>query len=147
MPKVRMAFKKSMGVKMINRCFILLTLFLTFSISANEDWIKFGETDASLFEGRAGSRIFSKTKSGKDISVASGRILTKKDRSIEFVKWYVSAEDCNLGFGKMITLDMQGNYKFENDFVEKGGTVASSLAAMLCFPLVDEKRERAGKGI
>ena len=47
----------------------------------------------------------------------------------------------------MITLDIQGNFKYENDFVEKGGSIASSIAAMLCHSLLEERRVKEGKGI
>lgn len=131
----------------MNRFYILLTIFLSFSTLAAEDWIKIAETDDTLWEGRAGSRIPATTKSGKEISVASGRIFDRKEKRFDFVKWYVSVEDCYNGYGKLVTLNMQGEYRFENDFVEKGGSVASSLASMLCYPLLEEKREKAGKGI
>ena len=132
---------------MVKRHFILLVLFLGFSASAAEDWLNLAETDNDRWEGRAGTRFFSKNKSGKEIVVASGRVFDKKAKSFIFEKWYVLNEDCFNGYEKLVTLDMQGNYKYEVDFVEKGGSVASSLAATLCYPLLEEKKEKAGKGI
>jgi len=121
--------------------------FCFFAIFQNQvfaqDWLPVASTDGFIWEGRAGTRTYATTRSGTPALVAQGRIFDKKEKTYNFYKWYVTVEDCKAGFGKLITLKMNGDFSFENDFVEGGGNVASSLAAMLCYP----EKEKAGKGI
>ena len=67
----------------------------------------------------------------------------KRTKVYSFVQWYVSIADCKAGYGKLVTLDMNGNVRYDNDFVNTGGSVASELAEMLCFPVI----ENAARGI
>lgn len=106
---------------------------LTAHAQQQSDWVLLTSTDTTKWEGRVGSREFSKTRGGKEIVVAAGRVINKKTTTIEFEKWYVSVEDCEAQQGKLVTLDMSGKYKYETDFVSKGGSVASMLAEMLCY--------------
>lgn len=107
------------------------------------DWVKLAETDEMVWDGRVGTREFGKTRSGKEMVVATGRTVDKKTKRITFEKWYVLVDHCRAGQGQLTTVDMDGAYKYETDFMFKGGTVASSLAEMLCYAVSD----RDGKGI
>jgi hypothetical protein len=111
--------------------------------ATNNDWILIASTDAMKWEGRAGSWNLSKTNSGKDVSVANGRSMDMKTRAITFERWYVPVSDCRSGSGKVSTTDMAGNFKYDNEFVLKGGSIASSIADMLCSFVL----ENDGKGL
>jgi hypothetical protein len=54
------------------------------------------------------------------------------DDEIIFRKEYVTAQDCRIGHGKLISLNIDGSYAGEVDYVSEGGTVASGIADMLC---------------
>jgi hypothetical protein len=121
--------------------YLLLSLVALCSspLFAADDWIKISETDNATWEGRKGSLEKKTTKGGVNVIVAQGRIFNKKTKAIEFEQWYVSVDDCNAKQGKLVTLTLSGDYKLDNDFVENGGTVASSLADMLCYGIKQAK--------
>ncbi len=111
-------------------CGIGLTLACTASDAA--DWILLAATDDVKWEGRSGSVEFSTNRGGVPIVSSSGRVHDLTSGRIEFERWYVTKGDCRKGYGKVVTTDMSGAYKFETDFVLDGGSVASSLAGVLC---------------
>ncbi|MFM8866582.1 MAG: hypothetical protein ACKOFG_17145 [Limnohabitans sp.] len=114
----------------------LFFIFFAFHVSGHaQDWLTFAETSTGRWDFRAGTRDFSKNRGGENIIFAEGRIFWKKDSKIEFVKWYAKVDDCNKGNGKLVTTNMSGDFQFDNDFVLNGGSVASSLADALCYPL------------
>ena len=59
------------------------------------------------------------------------------------MQWYVTLEDCRAGHGKMVILDMDGEYQYENDFAADGGTVSTDIAEVRCVihPLVKKSAE------
>lgn len=114
---------------------ILAVGLLSGNSYAVQDWLEITSTDAGIWEGRAGTREYATTRGGLPIVVANGRVRWIKDKSIDLVRWYVTVQDCKKGYGKVVTLDMSGNFRWENDYVKNGGTVASAIGEMLCYPV------------
>lgn len=108
-----------------------------------QEWLEIADSDASRYDGRAGTRIFATTKSGTPIVVAQGRIFDKQKKTYLYRKWYVSVNDCKTGYGKLVSLSMDGEFIFDTDYVEKGGSIGSMLGDMLCYAV----KEQNGKGI
>jgi hydroxyethylthiazole kinase-like sugar kinase family protein len=104
---------------------------LTTSI-AETGWVEIASDDDSTWHIKSGSLEFRKTKGGVNIASVIGRISNNKTSQVALRKWYVSAVDCKNKMGKVVTLDISGDYKFENDFVEGAGTIASSMAEAIC---------------
>ena len=104
-----------------------------------EDWLVLASSDKGVWEGRKGTRVFGTTKGGVPIAVADGRIRWTQDKSVDFVRWYVSVQDCKQGYGKLVTLTMSGEFKYENDYVKNGGNIASALGDMLCYDVEQQK--------
>ena len=135
---------------------MLKKIFITFFVLciaahayAESDWVLIAASDdnINIWEGRKKSQEDTTTKGGIKISVFSGRIFNKKEKSYTFQKWYVSHEDCIAGYGKVVSLDIQGKYQHENDFVINGGNVASAVAEIACYPVLEEKKNRDSKSI
>lgn len=112
-----------------------------------DDWLEVGNTDALLWQARTGSGVMSKNRGGKPLVVAAGRIYDKSAKSYNFVKWYVTLDHCAAGSGKLVTLNNDSEFKYENDFVFKGGSVASSIAETLCGVATSIRQEDSDKGI
>ncbi len=113
-------------------------LFLVIGVHGGalaQDWLNLAETDAMRWDGRAGTVGFGKNRGGENIVYAEGRRFAKDNNHIEFVKWYIKVSDCQRGHGKLVTTSMNGDFKWENDIVLQGGSVASSLADTLCLAL------------
>ena len=108
---------------------------------AATEWVTLAGTDQFTWEGHAGTVRATTTRGGTQVVVAQGRVTDKKTTVVTFQKWYVSVTDCRAGNGKLVTLDMEGNFQGENDFVLHGGTVASSLAEMLCSDVINNDKK------
>ena len=114
---------------------------------AESGWVNIASTGLNdmLWDVKSGSLEFTKTKGGAVIAVVIGRITNTKTSRIDLYKWYVSAIDCKKQIGKVVTLDIDGTYKFENDFVFGSGNVATAMAEAICgaadysIKKVDEK--------
>ena len=100
--------------------------------AAQEDWINIANSDDSKWDVKSGSLENSKTKGGTPIAVVVGRISNTTTKRIELYKWYVSIDDCSRGLGKVVTLGVDGQYKFENDFVNSSGNIATAMAESIC---------------
>ncbi|WP_139213441.1 hypothetical protein [Pseudomonas sp. ok266] len=106
---------------------------LSYSASAEKNWIGLATSDdGTKWEAKTGSFEFSKNKSDVPIAVIAGRMVSAKPSKIDLNKWYVSAGDCKSKMGKLVTLSVSGEYKFENDFLFESGNVASSIAKFIC---------------
>jgi hypothetical protein len=125
--------------------FVLFSLLSAFAYA--QEWIPLSGTDELSWEGLTQSREIVTNKGGKQVYVLIGRVVNKKTKAITPEKWYVTTDDCENGMGKIVTLDMSGNYKYENDFLIGSGNVASSLAGMLCYEVTKRKKENAAKSL
>ncbi len=114
---------------------VLLLVMGAHAAAFAQDWLTLAETDAMRWDGRAGTVAFGKNRGGESIVYAEGRRFSKENNNIEFVKWYIKVSDCQRGYGKLVTTSMSGDFKWENDIVLQGGSVASSLADTLCLAL------------
>ena len=134
------------------RCVVLLVvataqIFSCYS-SAEIKWISLAETDGGIkMEAMPGSFEFSTNKSNTAIAVLTGRQVDLKSKQIDLRKWYVSAVDCNNKMGKLVTLTVSGDYRFENDFVYDGGNVASAIAGFICDVADQSIKKANGKSL
>lgn len=107
-----------------------------------QDWLPLSEGSTFKFEGRRGTLKFSTNRAGIPVVTAMGRSINKANSNIAFEQWYVTVAECQQGFGTLITTDLNGDVISQNQFVEGGGNVASTLAEMLCGAVKD--REKRG---
>jgi len=115
-----------------SRILALAALLYSFpAISADNTWVTIAETDGGKWQIKSGSLEFTSNKSNVAIAVVIGRTISKKQQ-IDLYKWYVTAPDCKAGMGQLVSLSLQGEFKFENDFVEDGGNIASAVAEIIC---------------
>lgn len=113
---------------------LVMTLALSStSAMANNDWFELDKTERCTFEGQSGSLEFATTRGGERIAVVNVRTSCKdRPNQLELARRYVTLSDCERQRGKLVALDMSGNFKFENDFVFGGGTVATTIASVIC---------------
>lgn len=120
-------YKKAIRVLIAVVCFTSTTVAV-----ASDTWILLAETDDFRWDGKAGT-LTATTNNGKQIVYSAlGKITDKKTTRISFERWYVRKVDCQKGTGKLVTTDVNGDFKFDSDFVLDGGSVAATLADMLC---------------
>ena len=105
----------------------------TANVSAAESWVKVSESKETVYDVKAGSLERTATDRGNEPIIAFlVRSKDKKSGTTEFEKNYVKLSDCKVGYGKLVTTDLNGKAKYSSDFVLDGGNVASTLAGTLC---------------
>lgn len=111
----------------------VLTCVSTFA-NAQSEWINIAASSEGnmQWDVQPGSLEFSQTKGGTTIAVVIGRVTYKKTSRIDLYKWYVSATDCKKQMGKVVSLNIDGTYQFENDFVFGSGSIATAMAEAIC---------------
>lgn len=140
---MRKAFKGCAGLLAI-----AIFQLISFSVSAETAWIHIAETDdGTRFEAKPGSFEFSKTRGDIPVAVLVGRQFTLKSKKIDLQKWYVNAVDCKNKMGKLVTLSVSGDFKFESDFVFDGGTIASTIAEFICGVADQSIKNANSKGL
>jgi len=116
-------------------------------VHAQQEWFEVAATDERIWEVQGGSFEESRTKGGDPIAVVISRVTTKSTKQIDLRKSYVPIADCEKRMGKVVTLDLDGKFRFENDFLFGGGTVASSMAEFICEVYFIRVKAAEKKGI
>lgn len=116
-------------------------------VQGQTNWIRVAETDDSAWEVKPGSYEAGQTKGKQDIAVVIGRINNSKTKQVTVGKWYVTLSDCSREMGTIVTLDLDGKFRFENDFVFGAGSVATAIAESICAAHALEVKSRDQKGI
>lgn len=136
----------------INRFYkvsLLVYIALAGSAFADDGWVNIGvsEKNAVRYDIKKSSLEITKTKADIPIAVVIGRITTPKTSNVSVYKWYVSLQDCVNELGKVVSLDMAGDYQFENDFVFGGGNMAAAMGEMICGAAQSRFSENEKKGL
>lgn len=125
-----------------------ISLFLSLSASAGTNWISLDETkDGSKWEAKPGSFEFSTNRNKISVAVIAGRVVNSKTSEIQLYKWYVTAADCSKKMGKLVSLGVDGEYQFDNDFMYGSGSVASSIAEFICAVADNNIKKAEGKSL
>jgi hypothetical protein len=113
---------------------LIAAVFACVCVSANasSDWINIASSGNDEWDIQPRSFQFSKTKGGEYIAVTTGRTIDAKTSRISLYKWYVTSSDCKRKMGKFVSLNIDGTFEFENDFVFGSGSIASSIAEAIC---------------
>ena len=108
-------------------------VFAVFCVSAvAEDWIQTAQTGSISFYAQPGSYSITKNQGGKNVSVITAKTVDAQTTVINLEKWYVLTTDCAAKQGKIVTVTISGEYKYENDFVFGSGSIASTNAEFIC---------------
>ena len=131
---------------------IIASILLQFSAimvaKADDEWITISEdNDGMIWQAKSGSLQFLENNNGVPIFLVTGRANNEALSTIEFEKWYVSADDCKKRQGNIVTLDISGEFQYETHFVYGGGNVASGMAEFICESAIYVINEANKKGI
>jgi hypothetical protein len=75
------------------------------------------------------------------------KVNDQSDGTVRLGKIYVRTSHCLKNQGKAVRLDLDGNFKDEFDFIFDAGTVGTYQAQFLCELWLNERKEKAGKGV
>ena len=123
----------------------LLALVSALALAGADDWSPLANMVKSDVDVRRDSMRFFQADGGKWIASMTVRWHTKSNDRYDFNHMAVQEYDCRRGFGTIITLDLNGNFLFENNFVDGGDNMASAAADLLCFGLGRHLGEKAKK--
>lgn len=111
---------------------LLLSAGLHAAYAADADeWMRITSNSGAVYDVKMGSVEFAKTNNGSPIVVGLFRITTS-ERVITFEQNYVRLYHCGVGYGLLVTTDLEGKPRYQTDFVSGGGTIASGIAKFLC---------------
>lgn len=122
----------------IKYLFLVAAIINTSNAFPSDVWVKLTEVTDMTFEIKVGS-IERKTivKSNQEVISFIMRTRNKKTKKIEFEKDYVRIDDCNAGYGTIVTTNLTGIEKYSNEFVINGENIASLIAETLCDLIKD----------
>lgn len=136
-------------MKKIFAALALITLSFSAVAQNNNDspWISVSGNDTHKNEFRVGTYELSRTKNGEEVAVVVNRRTVFSTNRITMNKQYVRTRDCHRGFGKLVTLDLNGDFLYDNDYVNDGGTIASANAEFICLVYAADLKKRSSNGI
>jgi hypothetical protein len=111
------------------------------------DWVLVTAAGSTTYEARDGTLEYLVASDQKPIAMLLFRVKDNVNQQTVFVRNYVRIADCQTGFGKLVTTDVNGNPTINTDFVFDGGNVASEIAKAICtahseIQKTDGKRKR-----
>lgn len=111
-----------------------LVLLFCFSsgVASAADWLPVSSSDRADYFGLAGSFKVTTNKAGDEIAVMTGKNDNKADRTVTLEKLYVRVRDCKAQQGKVVALTMEGDFKYDFDFIFGAGNVGSTKAEFIC---------------
>lgn len=109
---------------------VVLALSAT-SVQAS-DWVSVAENKTEIYSIQKGSVQIAKNDNDVPVVVVLGRIHNQTNDNISFERWYVPLRDCVRGYGTIVAMDLEGRHKASIEYVDKGGTVGSHAAALMC---------------
>lgn len=127
--------------------FAVVGAFASLAGQAQSEWIRVAETDSANWEVKPGSLEVGQTRGNVDIVFVIGRLHDKTTKQITVGKWYVSLADCNREMGKLVILDLDGKFRYENEFVYGAGSAATGIAEAICGAHSQQVKARDQKGI
>ncbi|MBL0718356.1 hypothetical protein JI742_00490 [Piscinibacter sp. Jin2] len=119
-------------VSKINIASFVLMLLLSCAAHSQQAWLEVAKNDDGIWEVQNGSFEETKTKGGEAIAIVVSRVTNRSTNRIDLRKSYVTLSACERRMGKIVTLDLDGKFRFENDFVVGGETIASAVAEFIC---------------
>lgn len=104
------------------------------SVVAEDGWTNIGISgkNNARYDVRNGSFEITKTKGEVLVAVVVGRITDPRTSNISVYKWYVPLQACVDKLGTVVSLNVSGEYQFENDFVFGGGNIAAAMGETIC---------------
>lgn len=98
-----------------------------------EDWVQIAESTSVSWFVHASSVEHSTTRNNTPIITALMKLKFKNANRIVFERVYVRTAECAAGYGTLVTLSVDGvQITASNQFVLGGGSIAASLAEVLC---------------
>jgi len=112
----------------------VLLCVATVALAQTDGWVQVAVSadgsDTYSIKLHSGERT--QNKQGQNITVVVGQDNDNARQSVQIEKWYVTESDCQLGYGDLVFLDINGNYVGEAPFASGSKNIGSAIAAAIC---------------
>lgn len=122
-------------------------LLLCTQAIAQNDWVSIGGTADVAYHIKAGSLETTLTKAKVPIAVVVCRTTRKSTQEVIVYKWYVTLSDCERKMGQLVSLGVDGAFRFENEFVFSAGNMSSDIAESICGAHAAQKKSHNDKSL
>jgi len=109
---------------------LLLGGLIAFGAAEAQEWVVVSRTASSSYEARLGSFVLGRNDANEPIAQLTLRV--RREGLVEFEKNYVRLTHCARGQGWLVSVDLNGRYRYHNDFIFGGGNAASIIAETIC---------------
>lgn len=116
------------------------------SASATPNWKTLAESTTHQFQGDISSIDFGQNNGDEAVVYIKGRVIPLDGRVVQEV-WSVRFTDCDAGFGQLITLTGDGEFKTRDKFYVGGTNIANGIAGKLCYAYKKAKENHSGGSI
>lgn len=110
-----------------------------------DGWVLVAFNDYGTYEAKEGSFVVRDNKSNQRVATVTGKIFQNSTKTTEFQKWYVKLSDCADKEGKIVTLGLDGEFKYDNDFIIGATTVGTAKADFICgvydFQMAEKRKK------
>lgn len=132
----------------MKRLLVFLAL-MSALITYASDWVELtGNSDSSKqWQGLKNSYELRLNKNGDEIVVWTEKEDNKITRKITIQKLYVKTSDCIKKQGKAVVVNMDGDFRYEYDFIFGVETVGSFRAETLCNIYLGQAARAKGKSL
>jgi hypothetical protein len=128
-------------------CGLLLGLCLATAAGAQDNWVQVAGNDNHDYFVLKSSLEVRLNKAKEEIVVVTGKDNDKRNSRIDLEKWYVRTKDCLRQQGKVVALNMDGEFLYDYDFVFGAGSVGSTKAQAICTAYAYKLKESIDKGL
>ena len=122
-------------MKLIHAVLLACSMALTFPVMASDQWVEVAASEnGGVFSVQRGSLRITKTQSGIDIVIVTGRQYSVKKDKITLHRWYVTKSDCRRKQGTLAIVGLNtGEVTGSADFAEGAENVSTGIATFLCL--------------
>ena len=115
--------------------------------NSSADWMSVATSTNMEWHFQASSFAISKNKGGQAIFLITGKRTDSRTKKIDLFKTYVSISDCKRRLGKIVFLNIDDEFQYENDFVFGSGSVATGMAEEICNAGLSIQKSRNNKSV
>ena len=123
-----------------------LCLISSWSV-AQDQWSLIAYTSTDKYYALKGSAEIVANKTNEEVIVVTMKAEDIVKQVIKLEKVYVRTSDCLRKQGKVVFLDMDGNFKFSVDFIFGAGSIGTQKAETICGVYAYMMARNNGQGI
>lgn len=134
---------------MIKKLFVFAAMALAYAGQASaQEWVRIANSNGGdIYSAKSGSFELTRNKAGRQIAVVVGSTYWSAKKQYTYAKWYVTADDCDAGMGKLVVLQVNGEFDWDTDFVKGGQSISAGVADTICALYDEAKKRQQSRGL